>query len=295
MGYLFLCIALLAGVTKGYCGKRTSGYIHTFHDALLANSIRMIMCAVIGFLLIIPTETGNELVINRRLLLISALSGASTAIFVVTWLILVKKSTYMLLDIFLMLGILVPLAAGYLFFDEPVKVTQWLGIAVLFLAVFLMYSHNNAVKEKLSFSSAVLLVVCGAANGIADFSQKLFIKSMPDGSAVVFNFFTYVFAAVILTGLFAVTHKKENAASEADIKKIFGFVFFMAVCLFANSYFKTLAAGQLSAVLLYPLHQGGSLILSGIMSAALFREKLTGKGLIGMVAAFVGLLIINLL
>ena len=69
----------------------------------------------------------------------------------------------------------------------------------------------------------------------------------------------------------------------------------MALCLFANSYFKTLAAGYLNAVLLYPLNQGCALILSAIMSATLFQEKLTLKAVIGMVTAFAGLLIINLL
>ena len=69
----------------------------------------------------------------------------------------------------------------------------------------------------------------------------------------------------------------------------------MAFCLFANSYFKTLASGYLSAVLLYPLNQGCSLILSAIMAAVLFKEKITIKAVIGILTAFIGLLIINLL
>ena len=52
MGYLFLLIALLAGVTKGYCGKKTSGYTNSLRDATLANIIRMMLCILIGFILI---------------------------------------------------------------------------------------------------------------------------------------------------------------------------------------------------------------------------------------------------
>lgn len=69
----------------------------------------------------------------------------------------------------------------------------------------------------------------------------------------------------------------------------------MSVCLFLNSYFKTLASGHLGAVLLYPLNQGCALILSAVMAAVLFKEKLTAKAVIGILTAFVGLLIINLL
>ncbi|MBO7187431.1 MAG: EamA family transporter [Clostridia bacterium] len=295
MGYLFLLVALLAGVTKGYCGKRTSGYTNTFNDALFANSIRMGLCVIIGFILVTVTGDLSSIVPNAKMLLISALSGVSMAIFVVTWLILVKKSAYMLLDIFLMLGVLVPLIAGKIFFDEDIKTTQWIGIGVLFVAVLFMYSHNNSIKEKVSVLSLILLIVCGVANGVADFSQKVFMKTLPNGSPAVFNLYTYVFAGIVLIIAFAFTYKKENGASKSDIKKMFWFILVMAICLFANSYFKTLSAGYLSAILLYPLNNGGALILSTVMSATLFKEKLTVKAILGIVIAFIGLLIINLL
>ena len=295
MGYLFLLIALFAGTTKGYCGKRTSGYTSSIGDATLANIIRMLLCIVIGFVLILITEDVGRLIPNRNTLLISLLSGVATAVFVVTWLISVKKSAYMMLDIFLMLGVLIPLIASSIFFHESIKVTQWLGIAVLFDAVTVMCSYNNSIKEKLTPGALLLLIACGSANGIADFSQKLFTKCVPEGSAAVFNFYTYVFAALVLVIFFAATRKQGESIDGKNLKKIFGFILIMAICLFANSYFKTLASRHLSAVLLYPLNQGCALILSAVMAAVLFKEKLTAKAIVGMLTAFAGLLIINLI
>ncbi len=69
----------------------------------------------------------------------------------------------------------------------------------------------------------------------------------------------------------------------------------MAICLFLNSYFKTLAAEYLDTVLLYPLNQGLALVLSTVMATALFREKLTTKAIFGILTAFAGLIIINLI
>lgn len=295
MGYLFLFIALLAGVTKGYCGKKTSGYTNGFRYAILANVIRMLICAVIGFILILATNELSNLVPNRNMMLISLISGVSTAVFVVSWLICVKKNAYMMLDIFLMLGVLIPLLASNLFLNEAIKPTQWLGIAALFAAVVIMCFYNNSIKTKITPSSFALLIVCGIANGIADFSQKLFTKCVPDGSIAVFNFYTYVFSAILLIASFAVTCKTEPTGSKSDIKKIFGYILIMALCLFANSYFKTIASRHLSAVLLYPLNQGCTLILSAIMASVLFKEKITIKAIIGILTAFIGLLIINLL
>lgn len=295
MGYLFLFIALFAGVSKGYCGKKTSGYTKSISDAILANTIRMISCTVIGLVMILTSEGFSALMPSMEMLLISALSGISTAIFVVSWLVSVKKSAYMMLDIFLMFGVLIPLIASNIFFDESIKPTQWLGIAVLLAAVVIMCSYNNSIKAKITPSSFMLLIICGIASGVADFSQKVFTKCIPDGSAAVFNFYTYLFAAFILISCYAVTSKPKPSGGNSDIKRIFGYILIMALCLFANSYFKTLASKHLSAVVLYPLNQGCSLILSAIMASVLFKEKITTKAVIGIITAFAALLIINLL
>ena len=295
MGYLFLFIALFAGASKGYCGKKISGYTNGFYSSFLANLFRFLFCIVIGFILILFTDGPGVLVQTKEMLLISALSGVATAIFVVTWLISVKKSAYMMLDIFLMLGVLIPLIASSIFFDEPIKLTQWGGIALLLIAVYIMCSYNNSIKTKITLPSFILLLVCGISNGIADFSQKLFTKSIQNGSAAAFNFYTYVFAAVTLTALLALLPKPTDTNEKANIKKMFGYIPVMALCLFVNSYFKTLAARHLSAVMLYPLNQGCALILSAVMAAVLFKEKLTIKAVIGIITAFISLLIINLL
>ena len=76
---------------------------------------------------------------------------------------------------------------------------------------------------------------------------------------------------------------------------IFLYILIMSVCLFLYSYFKTLAARYLSSAQLYPLSQSGSLILSTMMSAALFHERLNIKCVVGIALSFVALIVINVL
>ena len=59
MGYVFLALALMAGATKGYCGKKTSGFVSGFRDSMLANMIRMLLCIAIGMVLILAGAIGN--------------------------------------------------------------------------------------------------------------------------------------------------------------------------------------------------------------------------------------------
>ena len=68
----------------------------------------------------------------------------------------------------------------------------------------------------------------------------------------------------------------------------------MAICLFANSYFKTLAGALMNPALLYPVCQGGALILSLIMCRIFFKEKITAKCLTGIALAGAAMICLNI-
>lgn len=298
MGYLFLSLALLAGSTKGYCGKKTSGFVREYKDAMFTNFVRMVLCILISFLLLALSGRLSLLAVDLNVVLITLLSGVTTSVFVVAWLLAVRRGAYMMLDVFLMLGVIVPLLLSEFLFDEKIRLNQWAGLLVLLVAVVIMCSYNNQIKEKMSLKSLGLLVLCGIANGLTDFSQKLYVKTVADSSAAVFNFYTYIFSALVLLVFYlgAKVTDKTGSSSETDVlRRVGGYVAVMSVCLFLNSYFNTMAAGILPSTILYPLSQGASLILSSFMSMLFFKEKLTAKCITGIALSFAGLLIINLL
>ena len=298
MGYLFLALALLAGSTKGYCGKKTSGFVREYKDAMFTNFVRMMLCILISFLLLALSGRLSLLAVDLNVVLITLLSGVTTSVFVVAWLLAVRRGAYMMLDVFLMLGVIVPLLLSEFLFDEKIRLNQWAGLLVLLVAVVIMCSYNNQIKEKMSLKSLGLLVLCGISNGLTDFSQKLYVKTVADSSAAVFNFYTYIFSALVLLVFYlgAKVTDKTGSSSETDVlRRVGGYVAVMSVCLFLNSYFKTMAAGILPSAILYPLSQGASLILSSFMSMLFFKEKLTAKCITGIALSFAGLLIINLL
>lgn len=297
MGYLFLAIALLAGSTKGFCGKKASGYIKGFRSTILASTLRMVLCAAVGFVLVLVGNGPSAFAAPGKLYLVSALYGLSMASMVVLWLIIVKKSVYTLLNIFAMMGLLIPLITTRILFGEPIDPIQCLGLCVLFSAVLIMCSYNNSVKGKLTLPVLGLLISYGTVCGLCDLSSKLFVKFVPNTPTVVFNFYTYLFAAIVLIIASFITRSPSGNLKEelSELKKPLGYIAVMAAALFINSYFKTLAAARLDSILLYPLNQGGGLILAATMSSVVFREKLTWKAGIGLATAFLGLMMINVL
>ena len=295
MGYLFLSISLLAGATKGYCGKKMGSFAVNLQSTVLLNLLRMSLCIAFGILLVLGYDHVNYLTLNSKVLMISALSGISTSLFVGTWLISVKKSAYMMIDVFLMLGTLIPMISGYLIFGETISLNQWVGFFILIIAVIIMCSYNNSIKTKITTHSFLLLIICGCANGLTEFSQKMFVRELPDVPISIFNLYTYIFSAVTLAVVYVFILSKDKPQFDKGSQSKYVYILIMSVALIINSYFKTKAAAHLNSAQLYPLNQEMALILSTLMTSVFFKEKLTIKCIIGIFIAFIGLLVMNLL
>ncbi len=300
MGYLYLAISVLAGAAKGYCGKRTSGYAADMRSAGWINLVRMGLCVLLGLLLLCVQGQAAALAVDGTTLAIAAVSGVTTAVFVVSWLLAVRRGAYMMLDVFILVGVFVTLLCSRVVYAEPIRPLQYVGLVLLLGAVLLLCSYSGEIKDKISLPTLLLLLVCGVSNGLTDFSQKMFVRQTADVPVGVFNLYTYLFAGVVL--LLVLPFLREKAAPDGQppspasvLRRVMPYVAVMAACLFASSYFKTLAAGYLTAAQLYPLSQGCAMTLSAVMAAVFFRERMTPKCIAGLCLAFAALLFINVL
>lgn len=299
IGYLLLALALFCGATKGYCGKRSSGSLVYASDAMLMNTVRMLACILIGVGLVLAQGAWGQLALDSKVLLICLLSGVGNAMFVVTWLMSVRRGAYMMVDVFLLIGVVIPLLACRFLYEERIRPVQWVGIAVLLVAGYIMCTYNTSIKGKMSPIALLLLTLCAVSNGVADLSQKMFVKTAPQLEISVFNLYTYVFAAAVLLIFCAVFRLRERKTAQLRspveiIRPVFGYMLIMAVCLFLNVYFKTAAAQYLDASQIYPLSQGASVTISLLMATFLFHEKINLKAIVGVVLSFVALLLINI-
>ena len=297
MGYVFLAISLLCGATKGYCGKRTSGHTERITDAVYANLLRMLLCIVIGFFVVLFSGKQPALGVDAKTLAICLFSGLSTSVMAVSWLLAVKKGAYMLVDVFGMLGFTVPIVGSVVCFGEHVKPTQIFAMVLLIGATLVLCSYNNSIKAKLTLPAFFTLLLLCLSNGGIDFSQKLFTVYAPNVPTAVFNFYTYIFAFVFLIiclPFFKTPREAGGASAIHVLQPIFGYIGVMAICLFLHSFTKTLAAHYLPSAVLYPLANGCALMLSTGMAVLFFGEKLTVKCLCGVGLAFLGILAVNL-
>lgn len=297
MGYLFLGLALTFGIIKAYCGKKTSSAAALPRDAVMINAVRMSICVFIGIAIVLFSGASDTL-FSGKVVLISLLSGVANAMFTVSWLLAVHSMAFMLVEVFVMGGSIIPLLLCSVIYKEKIGVFQIIGVLLLLVAVYCMCTRDSAKRVKIPYHDLIPLLFAAVSSGICDFSQKLFIKEVGGGNTATFNFYTYLFATAIL--LFALLFLKlKGAKADAEsprrnvVAPILHYVVIMAICLFLNVYFKTLAAGHLDAVLLYPLNQGCAVLLSLLMSMLIFKEKMNVKGFVGIGLSVIAMIIIN--
>lgn len=297
MGYLLLALALSFGIIKAYCGKKTASAAALPRDAIMINAVRMSICAFLGIAIVLFSGASDTL-ISEKIILISLLSGVANATFTVSWLLSVHSMAFMMVEVFVMGGSIIPLLLCAVIYKEKISVFQIFGVLLLLIAVYCMCTRDRTGKIGMAPRDLIPLLLTAVSSGLCDFSQKLFVKEAGGVNTATFNFYTYLFATVIL--LLALCFLRLKSAKASKTKKenkvvipILHYVVIMAVCLFLNVYFKTLAAGHLDAVLLYPLNQGCAVLLSLLMSMIIFKEKMNTKGFIGIGLSVIAMIIIN--
>ena len=294
MGYVFIGLALFFGLTKSFCGKKASYLIKKPLDAVGVNTLRMILCFIIGIIISLNSFEG---ITDKGLILSALLCGVSTACFTVSWLLALSTNAYMVVEVFVMCGITVPLVLCRIFYGEPISYVQIIAIVLLVVAVYCMCTYGKKEKIVITPKAFFLLAFSAVSSGLSDFSQKLYVKTAPQTNISLFNLYTYLFAALVLVVSFLVFRaktQKDQRNVMPTIKKAFPYILIMAICLFLYSYFKVCSAEHLDAVLIYPLSQGLAVVFTLIMSVTVFKEKINTKGLIGVILGLAAVLTINL-
>ena len=300
MGYLFTALALGAGSIKAFCGKKISGKTPTLKNAILTNFVRMLFCIAFGFILLVIVDGVSALKMDGKVILLALGGSLATCVFLVSWLIAMRKNAYMTVEAFVLASMLVPVLLKLFFYGEGVGVFQWIGLAILLFSVVLMSIYNNQTKGKLTLLGLGLLLIVCIANGLNSFTQNIFKQEFGAFSAAAFNFYVYVFSAVILGIVYLCVKEPPKDETKEDKEPLFDrvkllYIAVMAVCLFCNSYFITLANGYLPAVKLNPLLNVSSLLIGVFLSVVFFKEKLRKVSVIGISLMVIGVIFINVL
>lgn len=291
MGYIFVVITVIMNVTKGFCSKKISRNLKDFCDNVNVNILRNVLCTVFGVAFVFLMGHGN-LGMPSEGFIICALSGALTAASYIVWLKALRTGVYMFASAANNSGFIIAVFCGVFLFGERLTIFKAFAIILILAALYFMTLYQTSFGTKPSLSDVLVLLGVFVTSGLSSVIQKQFTRVLPETSVHLYTLYTFAFSVIILL-IFRPFVKSRASASEqaVKLKVLFPMIVVMGLTLYGATYFQTLAASGLDAVVVYPLTNGLNLIGASLMAWAAFGEKPNRYSIIGAFLVFAALVL----
>lgn len=298
MATLYIGIILIFRVVQAIFNKRSSIEVKNIPMLIGYTSYKMSISAVLAFGLLLIA--GNGIKIDFLTFVIGTFSGLSLFLSTFFGVYAMKSGTVSLNSMFGTAGMLVPLFAGIFLFGQPISIMQWVGVGIFFVSAFLLVKNSKQTYSNFSFKTMLLLIGSLFANGFTMFAQQLFTAYVPTGDVSAFSFVSFAVLALLGGIVFAVLSIKNNkkSAKEKESLKFTPILFVcgvaLAVSVFVINQLATMSTLLVSPIILFTFINGGGTIISTVVAAILYKEKLTLNTILGVIIGVVSLVIIKM-
>ena len=201
---------------------------------------------------------------------------------------------------FMMLGgMLVPFFYGVWCLKEPISPAQ--GIGTLLLTGFIILqaisqSDSNAksgqkqsAKTKIVFFALCLAIFfLNGLTGVIAKAHQISTQAVDEVSFTVISCaLTAIFSLIILAFTFLHEHRQTHRQVIETLKiKPLWIMTLIGATAYTGNFLHLLAANDVPASVQFPLVSGGVIVLSALVSAFIFKEKLSKKEWLSIAGAF---------
>ena len=289
--YLILALSTLAATGKALFCKVIGVGGHSERQALLLNC-RAFFVAFACALLFLLTDLGGTPSLSAFSLLLSLLFGFSVAATQILQAKAMGSGPASLVTLIYSCGFLLPIFWGLVFWQEEVSLFQWLGIALLPAVLALVIERRGEGAHPRRWLLLALLAMLGSgANAIL---QKTHQHSAFAAELPLFLACSLLFSA-IFTGLAALLVRERAQTPPVKARGAVWVPICLGVCVGALNFLNLYLAGRLPSVIHFPVYNIGSLLLTSMLSALLYRDKPGKRQTAGFLVGIVAILIIGLL
>jgi drug/metabolite transporter (DMT)-like permease len=192
-------------------------------------------------------------------------------------------------------GFLIPIFYSAIFLDESISVFQILGIGVLLVSLFIILPPERG--QRFSFIWLAFALMSMAGSGTNAVIQKIHQNSDFKDELAGFLFLALAFAAVLSLASSLIIKRKASG----ELLGLYGkkssvlLILLGGVVVGGMNVANLKLAGQLPAVIHFPVYNICSMILTALAGKLLFKEKIGKTKLIGFIIGLGAITIIGLL
>lgn len=186
-------------------------------------------------------------------------------------------------------SLIIPTFYGIIFLNEKPSLMLYIGLVLLFVSIFLINFVKGEKKPTIKWLIFVTLTLIG--NGVCTTAQK--VQQLNQNGGYKNEFMAVSLLALTLVCLvFALCYHKK------DFKPVFSkpIIIVPLICGGANALvnYLVMVLSDVPASILFPVISAGGIILTGIVSLTIYKERFTKQQYIGMILGIASVVCLNL-
>ena len=307
MNYALLMLSVCLGSFKSVLSKASKNAERSSSDGMFNNSIVFAAALLLIFLL---SAASLKTVFRGVPVYLSVLYGIATFASQFFLIQATGSGPVSLSTLFYSCNFLIPTVFGTAYYREPLHVLYFIGVALILTSFILIAGTGKDGKIGLKWTAYSLGGMCAA--GIVGVIQKIFINEY---AASALNGFLIIAFAVITAAsllLFAALRRiaacrqpESPAAVEAcrqpespesgrnRIKKFF-LQPLLGLDIGGQNILNIYIVGVFPSAVSFPVMNGGVILMTAVISAVAFREKLTGRQTIAVAIGIAAIVCIGI-
>jgi drug/metabolite transporter (DMT)-like permease len=205
-----------------------------------------------------------------------------------------------LVTLFFSFGIVLPIIADLTLLGTLINVFQIIGLALLFISFYIGNRPSGGEKKNISLRFIAVCICSLVFNGLAMATAKLHQGALPGVDVHAFVLYSFITGTLLSVLLFIFFHIRESKKEKLSYMYMFKspgyYLSFLGsgTTTAVGNIFMITAASLVPAAIQFPLMNGGTAIITAILSIFIYKEKLTKKMALVFVIGIAALTIINL-
>lgn len=267
---------LIGGIARNYYCKKVSGDLSDYH---LLNAF----CCLAGAAVLWAMNGFPALSASPFTTALGILFGTVTMLGYFTCSAALRTGPWSYTTVIISLAAIVPALSGAVFWHETISLLQVAGI-VMMAACFVLSVNPAGEDRKVTARWLLFCLAAFCCSGVIGVLQKVHQSSVWRDELAVFLILSFLVAAAVSSAAYFISRKPRGAAvPKAALRPLLLCGLFIGVTAALQNQYNLYLSGVLPSAVFFPVVNGGGLVLTALVSVAVFREHLRPRQWTGVV------------
>ncbi len=190
---------------------------------------------------------------------------------------------------------IIPIIISAFVYDEKLGTIQVVAFVLMLISIYFINFAQSHSKEGYFSKKWIIYCIIGfLVNGILQFTMKSYSIEVENASTSQFIFIAYIVCLLLSFIPFVSKNLRDDFKAMSINKWFIALAIALGLTNFFGNFFFTMASSMFMAQVVFPINNGGTVMLSVVLGMLLFKEKLKVKAIIGIVIGVIAIVLLSI-